>query len=76
MSRKPFLDLQHPWFIPLWRRVAVTAVCAFWTVMEVFVGGPFWLILFGALTAYCGYSFFVAFNPRPIDTPPPEDPKP
>jgi hypothetical protein len=76
MSRKPLLDLQHPWFIPLWRRVAVTAVCAFWTVMEVFVGGPFWLILFGALTAYCGYSFFVAFNPRPIDTPPPEDPKP
>ena len=71
MSRKPLLDLQHPWFIPLWRRVAVTAVCLFGTVMEIFVGGPFWLLLFGAITIYCVYSFFFAFNPRP-----PEDPKP
>lgn len=71
MNRKPLLDLQHPWFVPLWRRVAVTAVCLFWTVMEALIGGPFWLLLFGALTAYCIYSFFIAFNPRP-----PEDPKP
>ena len=52
MASKPLLDLQHPWFIPLWRRVAVTAVCLFWTVMEVCIGGPFWLLLFGALTLF------------------------
>ena len=76
MSKKPLLDLQHPWFIPLWRRVAVTAVCLFWTVMEILIGGPFWLMLFGALTVYCVYSFFVAFHPRLEETRPSEDPKP
>ena len=76
MTRKPLVDLQHPWFIPLWRRVVVTAVCAFWTVMEVFTGGPFWLILFGGLTAFCIYSFFFAFNPRAPEPTPTQDPKP
>lgn len=71
MSRNPLFDLQHPWFIPLWRRVAVTGLCLFWTVVEIYLGDPFWLILFGALTIYCGYSFFFAFQPRP-----PKDPKP
>jgi hypothetical protein len=72
MSRKPLFDLQDPWFIPLWRRLVVTAVCLFGVATEVwFAGDSFWLILWGALSAYCIYSFFIAFNPRP-----PEDPKP
>jgi hypothetical protein len=60
-------DLQHPWFIPLWRRVFVTAFCAFWMVVELLAGGPFWVILFGGLTALCIHQFFVAFNPREPD---------
>ncbi len=68
--RKPLFDLQHPWFKPLWRRVLVTAVCVFWTVLELYTGDPFWAMLFGALAAYSIWSFFFAFNPRePEDTP-------
>jgi hypothetical protein len=57
-------DLQHPWFIPLYRRVIVTLVCAGWTVVEALMGGPFWVILFGGLTALCAYNFFYDFKPR------------
>ena len=59
------IDLQHPWFIPVWRRVVVTGICLFWAVVEIWMGDPFWMILFGALTAYCWHQFFIAFNPRP-----------
>jgi len=62
-----FLDLHHPWFIPLWRRVLVTAFCAAWTLVELVSGGPFWVILFAALTVVCGYQFFIAFTPREPD---------
>lgn len=62
------IDLQHPWFVPLWRRVVVTASCLVWTVVEIAIGGPFWMILFGALTAYCAYEFFLNFHPRDPET--------
>ncbi len=64
-----FLDVQHPFFRPLWRRVAVVAVCLGWAVVEFVHDAPFWGMLFGALGLYCGWQFFVAFDP------PPEDPK-
>lgn len=60
-------DLQHPWFIPLYRRVLVTASCLFWTIVELVTGGPFWTILFGGMTALCVHQFFIAFNPRDLD---------
>jgi hypothetical protein len=63
MSR--FLDLQHPFFIPLWRRVLVVAACLGWAVFEVVGGSPFWAILFGAIGVYAGYVFFFDFHPRP-----------
>lgn len=58
------IDLQHPWFIPLYRRVIVVAICLSLTLIDAVFGDPFWMTLFGALTAYCIYSFFFAFTPR------------
>lgn len=57
------LNLRHPFFLPLYRRVLTTAVCVFWLLMELIWGGPFWAMLFGALTAYCVWQFFVVFDP-------------
>lgn len=58
-----FFDVQHPFFKPLWRRVAVTVVCLGWAVVEFASGAPFWGILFGAAGLWCAHQFFFAFDP-------------
>lgn len=64
-----FLDLDHPFFIPLWRRVLIVAVCLGWAVFEfVGTGSPLWGILFGAVGLYAGWHFFFNFNPRSPDS--------
>ncbi|TIT56050.1 MAG: DUF3329 domain-containing protein, partial [Mesorhizobium sp.] len=35
-------DYEHPFFRPLWRRIAVVAVCLAWSVIEFASGTPFW----------------------------------
>lgn len=57
------IDVQHPFFRPLWRRVAVVAVCLGWAAVELAGGAVFWAILFGAVGVYCAHQFFVAFDP-------------
>jgi hypothetical protein len=57
------IDVQHPFFRPLWRRVAVVAVCLGWAAVELSGGAVFWAILFGAVGVYCAHQFFVAFDP-------------
>lgn len=55
-------DVQHPFFIPLWRRIFVVAACIGWALLELSWGNPGWSILFGAIGAYCAHQFFVAFD--------------
>lgn len=64
-----FLDLNHPFFRPLWIRVAVVAACLGWALFEFLGprGSPFWGILFGAIGLYSAYAFFLNFNPREPD---------
>jgi len=61
---RKLLDLQHPFFVPLWRRVATVVVIWGWAGFELITGSPGWAILFGAVAAYCSYEFFVNFNPK------------
>lgn len=58
------LDLNHPFFVPLWRRVLIVALCLGWAVFEFVAGSPFWGILFGAIGLYAGYVWFLNFHPR------------
>lgn len=60
-------DVQTPFFRPLWRRIAVTAVCFAWTAVEIATGAVFWAILFGAASIYLAWQFFVVFRPPPDD---------
>jgi len=57
-------DLDHPFFKPLWLRVAIVVVCLGWAAFEFVGGSPFWGILFGAIGVYSAYRFFVSFDPR------------
>jgi hypothetical protein len=61
--RKLF-DLDHPFFRPLWRRVAVVVVCLAWACVEFIGGTPFWGMLFGAIGIYCAWHFFVEARPE------------
>ncbi|NAZ36136.1 DUF3329 domain-containing protein [Rubellimicrobium sp. CFH 75288] len=60
-------DLNHPFFIPLWRRVVIVALSCGWALVEFAGGSPFWGILFGAIGLYAGWHFFFNFNPREPD---------
>lgn len=62
-------DLHLPFFRPLWRRVATFAVALIWAIVELVSGNPGWSALFVALAAYCGYHFFIAFDPKNYQEP-------
>lgn len=59
-------DLRHPFFNPLWVRVATTAFAGGWALVEFAGGAPFWGVLFGAIAAWCGWEFFVKW-PGPVE---------
>jgi hypothetical protein len=61
---RTLFDLDHPFFVPRWRRVAVVAVCLAWACFEFIGGTPFWGMLFGAIGLYCAWHFAFAFRPR------------
>lgn len=58
------IDVQHSFFRPLWRRVAVVVICLGWAMYELATGSPFFAILFGAVGLYCVHQFFIAFAPK------------
>lgn len=63
MAKKRFLDLRHPFFAPLWKRLATVVVVGGWAMFELSTGKVAWAMIFGALAAYCAYEFFVVFDP-------------
>lgn len=52
-------ELQIDFFLPLWRRVALVAVCLGWAMVEFGTGSPFWGIIFASLGAYAIWQFFL-----------------
>ena len=62
-----FLDLQVPFFKPLWRRVFAVAVTLGWATFELANGAPGWALLFGAAGAWCAWQFFLAWDPAKVD---------
>ena len=67
------LDVQHEFFQPLWRRVAVVLVCFGWTGFEFIWGDPFWGVIMGGIGAWCAHQFFYAFEPGREAAKPPVD---
>ena len=56
------LDLDHPVFLPLWRRVAVVALCLGWAGLDLARGALFWAVLFGGLGLYAANGFFLRWD--------------
>jgi hypothetical protein len=59
-----FFDLDHPFFRPLWIRIATVAACLGWAALEIAAGAVVWAALFGGIGLYAAWRFFVTFNPR------------
>jgi hypothetical protein len=57
-------DLQVPFFIPLWRRIATVALALGWGAVELLSGSLGWAMLFGGAGLWAGYQFFVVWNPK------------
>lgn len=55
-------DNEHPFFKPLWRRVAVVAVCAAWAVFEFATGTPLWGMIALAFMAYAVWTFLINYK--------------
>ena len=55
MSKFRFLDADHPFFAPVWRRWATTLFPLFWGGVEFWHDSPGWGVLFVAAGAYAGY---------------------
>ena len=66
-------DYEHPFFRPLWRRVAVVVVCVAWSIFEFATDAPFWGVDRARLCGYGIWQFFFLYKPvDPASTPPPE----
>ncbi|WP_293449934.1 hypothetical protein [Planktotalea sp.] len=52
-----FLDLENPFFAPLWIRIAVVVVMAVWGTFELSQGAILWAIIFLGFAAICGWRF-------------------
>ncbi len=55
-------DSNHPWFRPLWRRIAVVAVCFAWAIFEFATGTPFWGVIALGFAGYGIWQFFLIYD--------------
>lgn len=62
-------DHEHPFFRPLWRRVAIVAVCAVWTAMEWAAESQMWSMIALGFTAYAIWQFFYLYKPAEPEKP-------
>ena len=55
-------DHEHPFFRPLWRRVAVVAVCLGWSIFEFATGASMWGTIALAFAGYAVWQFFYLYK--------------
>jgi len=63
-------DYEHPFFRPLWRRIAVVVGCAVWAALEFYGGSSTWGLIALAFAAYGAWQFFYLYKPADETTPP------
>lgn len=54
-------DLKHPFFRPLWRRIAIVVICLAWASFEMVNGSSIWGLVFASMGLYCAWQFFIVF---------------
>lgn len=55
-------DTGHPFYKPLWRRLAIVAAVALWAAYEIFVSKePLWMALSAGMLAYAAWAFLIGW---------------
>ena len=55
-------EQKHPFYKPLWRRVAIVVSVALWLCFEVYQqSSGLWLAISGAMLVYAVYTFFLTW---------------
>jgi hypothetical protein len=62
-------EQNSPFYRPLWRRIAITAVVALWLAFEVYHQSGFWVFIAAAMLCYALWIFFLSW-PKTPDNPP------
>lgn len=63
-------EQHHPFYRPLWRRVAIVAAVALWLAFETFYSrDPLWISAAAAMLAYGVWTFFLKWPKTPDDPP-------
>ena len=60
-GRLKSLELRHPFFIQLWRRVLLVILLVSWSIIEGLMGNHVWALLAGSIGIYSIYVFFFDF---------------
>ena len=69
MRKRKAIDLQLPFFQPLWRRIGVVTACILWTGLEFWGDNRIWAMLALCLSLYAAHQLFIAFDPQePTET--------
>jgi hypothetical protein len=58
---------EHPFFRPLWRRIAILVVTGVWSGVEMWHGEQLWVILSLGVFAYSIWTFFITYPRQPRD---------
>jgi hypothetical protein len=55
-------EQKHPFYKPLWRRVAIVIVIALWLAFEIYKdGGTLWIMIAAAMLVYAVYTFLITW---------------
>ena len=58
------IDLDHPFYRPLWARLLIVGVCVAWSGLEFWSGAPVWGTIVGVLGLYAVYKLLYEFHRR------------
>lgn len=58
-------DAEHPFFRPLWRRIAVVCVCAAWAAWELWLAEPMWTTIAVGMAVYAAWTYLIAYKAPP-----------
>jgi len=60
-------DTEHPFFRPLWRRIALVAFCLIWAAIEFATNSPTWGMIMLGFSAYAAWQYLFRYAPPPLD---------
>jgi hypothetical protein len=54
----------HPFYEPLWRRIAIVALTALWLGIELWIADGMWTVIAAAFFGYAVWGFLISYGKR------------